>query len=256
VNVSRGEATLSVDLAGKGPHLLYLHGLLSNAAIARREAPAGFSVATFDQRGHGDGPRFVDGAAYEIGEFVADALAVLDALGWERATIGGTSMGAAVALRLALDHPPRVDSLLLAGPAYDDVPLSTVPFHDEIANDLEELGSLRAADHRRQLMLARGFPEEACEWLSSWGRHDGFALAAATRAVARWVPFPDIDRVAELAMPMVLVGWPDDPLHPLPLAQRLAALAHTRVALLDGAAAALASPEAISLGLSTLSGAY
>ena len=50
-----------------------------------------------------------------MADFAFDAAAFLDAVGVERATIVGHSMGGLVALRFALDHPDRVTRLVLAG---------------------------------------------------------------------------------------------------------------------------------------------
>lgn len=253
MRVSRNGATLDVTVDGDGPPLLYLHGLLASAETARQEAPLGFQVATFDQRGHGQGPRFARADAYAIDEFVDDAIAVLDALGWAGATVGGTSMGAAVALRLALDHPGRVETLLLAGPAYDDEPIPTIPFHDEIAADLEQFGAVEAAARRRESMVSRGFPVEATKWLDSWMHHDGPSLAVTVRAVGRWVPFADLRELEDLPMPVAVVAWPDDPVHPVELAQRVAELSGARVRLLGGLAEVLTSPRAISRELTEAS---
>jgi pimeloyl-ACP methyl ester carboxylesterase len=72
-------------------------------------------VAT-DARGHGESGRPADG--YAPREFVADAVAVLDALAIDRALVVGHSMGGTHAIRLAAAHPDRVARLVIvdAGP--------------------------------------------------------------------------------------------------------------------------------------------
>jgi pimeloyl-ACP methyl ester carboxylesterase len=67
-----------------------------------------YRVLTFDGRGNGRSDRPTDPAAYSSAEFVADAVAVLDASGTDRAVVVGFSMGAGWLLRLAADHPERV----------------------------------------------------------------------------------------------------------------------------------------------------
>jgi pimeloyl-ACP methyl ester carboxylesterase/predicted glycosyltransferase len=75
-------------------------------------------VVTFDGRGNGrsDRPDFVE--AYAEAEFVADALAVMDATQTESAVIVGFSMGGQRGLVLAADHPERVEAAVFIGPAY------------------------------------------------------------------------------------------------------------------------------------------
>jgi pimeloyl-ACP methyl ester carboxylesterase len=81
-----------------------------------------FRVVTFDGRGNGRSDRPTDIAAYADTEFVADAIAVMDATGTDRAVAAGLSMGAGFAVRLAVEHPDRVMGLCLFG--------STIPVND------------------------------------------------------------------------------------------------------------------------------
>jgi pimeloyl-ACP methyl ester carboxylesterase/predicted glycosyltransferase len=94
-------------------------------------------VLTFDGRGNGRSDRPI--AGYDVPEFTADALAVMDATATERATIVSLSLGAMWALELAADHPERVDAAVFLCPA---VPLgapppgrATHPFDEELASD-------------------------------------------------------------------------------------------------------------------------
>jgi pimeloyl-ACP methyl ester carboxylesterase len=70
----------------------------------------------FDQRGFGDSDRPVSG--YSIAELAADAVALLDALGIERATLVGHSFGSFVARQAAIAHPERVAALMLIGTGF------------------------------------------------------------------------------------------------------------------------------------------
>jgi pimeloyl-ACP methyl ester carboxylesterase len=81
-----------------------------------------FRVVTFDGRGNGRSDRPAGSAPYADTEFVADAVAVLDATETDRAVAAGLSMGAGYALRLAAEHPERVLGLVLFG--------SSVPVRD------------------------------------------------------------------------------------------------------------------------------
>ena len=74
-----------------------------------------YRVVTFDGRGNGRSDRPTSTAAYADTEFVADAVAVLDAAGVDRAVIAGLSMGAGYALHMAADHPDRVLGAVFIG---------------------------------------------------------------------------------------------------------------------------------------------
>ena len=75
-------------------------------------------VLTFDGRGNGKSDRPTDPAAYDEREFAADAIAVLDAIGTERAVLVGFSLGAQRGLILAAENPERVSGAVFIGPAY------------------------------------------------------------------------------------------------------------------------------------------
>lgn len=243
---------MTVTVSGDGPPLLYLHGLLAQGSIARDEAPAGFRLATYDQRGHASGTPFVTASSYVIEEFVGDALAVLRELGWERAAVGGTSMGAAIALRLALDHPDVVETLILTALPLGDEESQAVEVFDEMASEIEELGLPEAIRRRNAAAVEHGMPPEAASFFDTWAAHDARAIATALRTVARWVPFPDLPEASRLTMPIVILAWPDDPLHPLELPERLAALTGAPLGLLSGIAEVLAHPDSVSRELTAL----
>ncbi|MFL5799149.1 MAG: alpha/beta fold hydrolase [Actinomycetota bacterium] len=76
-----------------------------------------YRVVTFDGRGNGRSDRPVGPDAYDESEFVADALAVMDATSTPRAVLVALSRGAHRALMLAADHPDRVQGAVFIGPA-------------------------------------------------------------------------------------------------------------------------------------------
>jgi pimeloyl-ACP methyl ester carboxylesterase len=80
-----------------------------------------FRVVAFDGRGSGRSDRPPGAAAYAADEYVADALAVLDATGTDRAVVVGLSAGARWGTLLAAAHPERVIGLVAIAPA---VPLA------------------------------------------------------------------------------------------------------------------------------------
>ena len=98
-----------------GPVALLLHGFPQSSWCWRRVWPglaaAGLRVVAPDQRGYSPDARPLQVQDYRMAALVADAVAVLDALGADRAHVVGHDWGAAVAWQLAARHPDRVRTL-------------------------------------------------------------------------------------------------------------------------------------------------
>ncbi len=98
------------------PKLLALHGWLDNAASFDALAPLlcrHFHIVAIDFPGHGRSDWRPPGAWYHYVDYLSDALAAADALGWQRFGLLGHSLGAAAASMLAAASPARVERLLL-----------------------------------------------------------------------------------------------------------------------------------------------
>jgi pimeloyl-ACP methyl ester carboxylesterase/predicted glycosyltransferase len=93
-----------------------------------------FRVVTFDGRGNGKSGRPAEPDAYKEEEFTADALAVLDAAGVERAVVVSLSRGAERSLLLAAGHPERVAGMVVIAPA---LPLASSAPRDAAAKMFE-----------------------------------------------------------------------------------------------------------------------
>lgn len=111
-----------LDYGGNGRPLLALHGHFGEARAFARLAAAlahGWRVIALDQRGHGESERAAD---YSRVGYVADALAVLDALELGRVAMLGHSLGGVNAYQLAAAHPDRVGALVIEdiGAVIDD----------------------------------------------------------------------------------------------------------------------------------------
>jgi len=96
------------------PALMLLHGSGGHAEAYVRNLEAHaehFSTWSIDMLGHGytDKP----GHLLEVRHYVDHLMAVLDEIGAGRARISGESLGGWVAARAAVDHPDRVERLVL-----------------------------------------------------------------------------------------------------------------------------------------------
>jgi pimeloyl-ACP methyl ester carboxylesterase len=103
------------------------HSSSSTGSAATPTQPDGLyhperRLVCLECRGHGATIPLGDGDRLTFATFAADVLALMDQLDIERALLGGVSMGAGVAARIALDHPERVTGLILVRPAWLDAP--------------------------------------------------------------------------------------------------------------------------------------
>jgi haloacetate dehalogenase len=114
-----GDLTLHGRVGGAGPALLLLHGHPQTHAMWHRVAGAlaqRHTVVALDLRGYGDSTRVVSDerhVAYSKRVMAQDAVAVMAQLGHQRFLVCAHDRGARVAHRLGLDHPQRVERLML-----------------------------------------------------------------------------------------------------------------------------------------------
>jgi pimeloyl-ACP methyl ester carboxylesterase len=125
---------LAYETYGEGDRVLVLlHGLLMDArlnrGVARALAARGHRVLLLDLLGHGNSDKPQHAADYRVDVYAEQVVALLDHLGAKRAVIGGTSLGANVALHLAVRHPQRVQGLVVEMPVLERaVPAAAMTF--------------------------------------------------------------------------------------------------------------------------------
>src|SRR6266852_2712676 len=110
-----GDVRLAYEVRGEGEAVLFVHGLGYDRlgwgplpGLLARD----YRVITFDNRGVGESD--VPDGPYSVAQMTADAVAVLDAAGRERAHVVGVSLGGFIAQEIALTYPERVQKLVLA----------------------------------------------------------------------------------------------------------------------------------------------
>jgi epoxide hydrolase A/B len=101
-----------VHEAGSGPAVVFCHGFPDLAYSWRHQLPAlaaaGYRAIAPDQRGYGASSRPDAIEAYGLTELTGDLVALLDALGIERAVFVGHDWGGFVAWAMPVLHPARV----------------------------------------------------------------------------------------------------------------------------------------------------
>ena len=226
---------LAVDDSGSGVPVVLLHGLtatkryvvMGSKALER----AGHRVVAYDARGHGASEPAPSPEAYEYADLMGDLVDLLDSLGLDRAVLAGASMGAHTILRLALEQPDRVAGLCVITPAYDpaeqDDPARLARW-DALSQGL-------ASNGVDGFVEAYGDPRVPEQWAETVDRvlrqrlaqHEHpEAVADALRVVPRSRPFADLDALADVVAPTVVVASRDDadPGHPLSVGEAYADL--------------------------------
>ena len=100
----------------QGQPILAMHGWLDNANSFQPPAALlaeHYRLVSVDLPGHGISDHRPVGASYAFADWVAPALGIADALGWERFTLLGHSMGAGIASLVAGAFPERIQALIL-----------------------------------------------------------------------------------------------------------------------------------------------
>ena len=113
-----GDAKIYYEVHGSGPAVLFVHGSGAHHSAWWQQVAAlspSYTVITVDLRGFGNSRWEAD---HDARNFPGDIIAVLDAIaadgGPSRAVLVGQSIGAAAALRAALNRPDRASGVVLA----------------------------------------------------------------------------------------------------------------------------------------------
>ena len=226
---------LAVEDSGAGTPVLWGHGLTSSMAA---EAAMGMGVADlpedryrlirYDARGHGESGATADPDDYAYPSLAADQLGLADALGLDRFVTGGMSLGTGTALHVAVDAPDRVQALVLGIPptAWEGRRARGATYQDR-GRVLREEGMAAFVDGAMAEPLAPIFAPFADQVRAGirdrYEDYDPEVLAPLLTGVGG-SDLPDEDAIASLTMPVLVLAWPGDPVHPEATADRLAEL--------------------------------
>jgi len=196
--------------------IVLVHGLLMNRRMFGRLGPAlaerGNRVICVDLLGHGRSDQPEDLRLYSMPLFAEQVVALLDHLELEAAVVGGTSLGANVALELAVRHPDRVAGLFVEMPVLDNALAAVAAIFAPILLGLRvgrpafELGSrLASLLPRTNFLLDIGL-----DWLR---RRPGPSIAVL-EGLLLGETAPGREQRRGIDQPALIVGHPRDPLHP------------------------------------------
>ncbi len=184
------EVDLAFRMRGSGPAVVLLHGTSASHAVWEPisiglESEA--TVISLDQRGHGRSDKPATG--YSGPDFAGDVVTVLDALGIDRAIVGGHSLGARNSWLTAALHPDRTAAVL----AVDYTPWVESDVLDvlqvRVAAGDRAFESVSAIEEYLQDRYRR-LPADAVARRARWGyRHDADGL---------WRPLADPSAMEQL----------------------------------------------------------
>lgn len=166
LDVSVPGGTLHVWVSGDGPSVLVLHGGPGLSASyldpLLAELEPAFRVASYQQRGLA--PSTATGP-YDVPTQVDDAVAVLDALGWDRAIVVGHSWGGHLLLHLLASHPTRLSAAVVVDPLGGIGDGGLEAFGAELMRRLPAEPAARVAELEARLDAGEGSLEDAQESL-------------------------------------------------------------------------------------------
>jgi pimeloyl-ACP methyl ester carboxylesterase len=225
--VRDGVELTGYDLDGKLP-VIFQHGLGGDASQVAEVFPddPAFRRLTLECRAQGAS----ETGAYKqlsIAAFADDVIAYANARGVDTFIVGGISMGAAIALRLAVTAPDRVRGLIIARPAWlwEPAPANMTPFH--------EVGlALRHADREKSrrdfeqsatgAMLATNAPDNLASLLNFFGTTKPESLAELLSRISLDGPGVTLEQIRAIAVPSLVIAHGLDLVHPLAYGRTLA----------------------------------
>ena len=152
--VGRGEAVLLLH-GGPGLPWTYMQALVD-------EICDGYQVAVYQQRGL---PPSTAAGPFDVPTQVADVVAVLDGLGWDRAVVIGHSWGGHLLLHLLAAHPERVAAAMVVDPLGGVGDGGEAQFEAELNRRTPPESVERAQELDQRVMGGQGTKADALESL-------------------------------------------------------------------------------------------
>jgi 3-oxoadipate enol-lactonase len=198
---------------GAGYPVVLLHGLTSDRRMWEHQVEGlarSYRAITVDLRGHGLSAS--PDMEYDLDMMTEDVYQALRELVVAQAHVVGLSMGGMIGMRLALDHPEVVRSLVLLDTSAEPEPADRASAYEAMAGMLREQGPGTVADGVMSVLFSSGFllgqPDKAKRERERLLEVNRIGVSNATRAVTRRKDISD--RIHKIKAPtLVIVGEVD-----------------------------------------------
>jgi pimeloyl-ACP methyl ester carboxylesterase len=230
-HVQVGEHRIHYFVGGDGPPLVVVHGVASRAAdgaLIYRALMRHHRVYALDLLGYGDSAKPRD-ASYTVSMQAEVVRGFMDALQLRNADMLGISLGGWIALKLAAEHPQRVERLVLVSSAGLSFP-TTLNESAFSPNNLDELRASLA----RQTDQASRIPTFVLRDFLRRSKAKAWVVRRSMKAALREDDLLD-RKLQRVTMPVLLVWGTHDRIVPFAVAASMKReMPHARVVPLHG----------------------
>ncbi len=217
---------LYYEVHGSGEPLVLIGGLGADTFLWFRQVPElckYFQVIVFDNRGSGESDK--PETPYTIPMFAADTAGLLQALGIERASVMGASLGGLIAQEFALSYPALLEKLVLAATTFGGP--KSIPLPAETAAAMLNRTGDPETDIRNSFKLftsaewQQAHPEIVDEYVR-WRVAHPQPVAAYQRQAVATMGFDVEGRISQITAPTLIMHAENDRVVPVENARLLA----------------------------------
>lgn len=193
-----GDMHVHYQIKGKGPDLVFIHGLGSSAEgwDFQEEFSNNYRMLTYDVRGHGQTDKPI--GPYSVPLFADDLAGLLAHLDIKQAHIVGISMGGWIAFQFAVDHPEIVKSLTIINSWAEMIPRTR---QEKLAIFkrlvIFKLLSMRKIGETlsKGLFIKPEHEEIRKIFVEQWAKNDKSAYMASMRGAIGWSVVEHLDKI-------------------------------------------------------------
>ncbi len=186
-----------------------------------------FRLISMDCRGHGRTVPLGNRHFLRFNSFSDDIINLLDHLNLPKVVMGGISMGAGIALNLAVRYPDRTRALILSRASWLAEPLPpNLAVFPKIAGLIREHGTQRGkelfASTAEYQTALQSSPANAESWMVQFLRERADETFEILESIPVDVPAPDIASWKKIDLPTLVLASRNDLQHPFEFGQVLA----------------------------------